>query len=413
MGLVILILNKYWLLFVLAFLLLLAYFFDLLWQTNFVVHPDQQIKIVVIERTQNYIFGSYKNHFVLINNSNKLITNEIAPGTSIWVSGEFSNIEDSTASSNFSLSNYLSTKHIYQQFNISKIFEQEKSFSLRIEFENYLSNSDVLYRNYINLLLLGKKTSENNYLFSIAKNISILHLFVISGFHIGLFYKLLKWFFSKCFAVFWVNETIIFLIILFYLYLLNFALSALRALVYLFLNVINDKMLKKYFSKLQILAICAILFLIWNWNYIYSLSFVFSFVATFSLIICFEFKFSREWKKYLITSLIVYGSTIAISCYYNQFIAIFGYVFALALTPFIAFSYLIVIFLFPLKTLLHYYFWILNHFMLAINSINLLITINRMNYYLLISYYALFYTSLYEKRVYPFYFVNLAALFVI
>ncbi len=47
------------------------------------------------------------------------------------------------------------------------------------------------------MLLLGEKTEDTKELFKIAKELSILHLFVISGFHIGLIYKTLTYILDK------------------------------------------------------------------------------------------------------------------------------------------------------------------------------------------------------------------------
>ena len=96
-----------------------------------------------------------------------------------------------------------------------------------------------MYTKYASLILLGIRNDNNAEVYNMTKELGIVHLFVISGFHIGILYFALERFFK----VIRINEThrslITMMIILIYLYLLNFPIASTRAFMFLTAILIN------------------------------------------------------------------------------------------------------------------------------------------------------------------------------
>lgn len=134
-------------------------------------------------------------------------------------------------------------------------------------------------------MLLGVKTSESKEIYQIAVNINVVHLFVISGFHISLFYTII----TKLLGFMKVNEKAAMIIPLlpigFYLYLLGFPLSATRALLLTLAGLINKVFLKKRFKSIDLLCVVMIAMLIYKPVQITSLSFVLTFGATAAIML--------------------------------------------------------------------------------------------------------------------------------
>ena len=162
--------------------------------------------------------------------------------------------------------------------NIEKnanIFEKYKTNIVKKLFENF----EFQEANFFRKILLGED-SEN--LKEIKKDFfktGNLHLLAISGFHIGLIFSFLYFFFSR----FSKKYSKYFLMFIFsflglYIFLTNFSPSAVRAFLFLlFLHIFRNKL-----TSLEILFLTAIVYLIF---FNLSLSFLLSFLGTFGILI--------------------------------------------------------------------------------------------------------------------------------
>jgi competence protein ComEC len=110
---------------------------------------------------------------------------------------------------------------------------------------------------------------------------NIVHLFVISGFHLSLIFLLLNYLFKKISIPENYALILSLLPVFIYLYFLYFSLSASRAFLFLMFNVFNKLFNKKRFNSMQIFSFTLILMFVLFPRSIYSLSFIFSFNATF------------------------------------------------------------------------------------------------------------------------------------
>ena len=98
---------------------------------------------------------------------------------------------------NFDAITYLKTKKISSEIfpqNISIVSYNRNFFNLT---RSYIENGDATWRKIAPMLLLGERSEETKSIFEISKRLSILHLFVISGFHIGITHKIVYTIFKK------------------------------------------------------------------------------------------------------------------------------------------------------------------------------------------------------------------------
>ena len=123
---------------------------------------------------------------------------------------------------------------------------------------------------------------------------SIIHLFVISGFHISLFFVIIR----KALRLMKIDDNYASIMALLpigiYLFLLNFPLSATRAAILITLGIANKVFLKKYFDSLEVLSITMTLMFLYNPDSIFSLSFIFTFIATYVVIYINGIKFKKK-----------------------------------------------------------------------------------------------------------------------
>lgn len=233
-----------------------------------------------------------------------------------------------------------------------------------------------MYTKYISLMFLGIKNSINNDIYQLAIKTNIVHLFVISGFHISIFYlvftKIFKWFKLK--EIYSVIFSLI--IILFYLYLLNFPLSASRAFLLLLFYSVNKLLLSNKFSSLQVLSLVMILMFLVRPRSVTSLSFILTFLATFTIMIINEINWKTKLKKYVAFVLITYLSTLPIIISINEFIAPFGIIWATTLAPLFSLMYTITLFLFPFKDLMNFIYSAFDQILNFINKLNICIDVH-------------------------------------
>ena len=219
--------------------------------------------------------------------------------------------------SNFDFVTYLRTMNIGNIIMKGKVNILETSHDVRTTATKFLSSGGTNYKKIAPLMVLGKKTRESKEIYKMAFKMSIIHLFVISGFHISLFFLII----SKGLSLVKVNEKISSLISLLpifaYLFLLNFPLSATRAAVLIFFGVINKVILNKKFSTMNILSFTMLLMFVTNPNSIYSLSFIFTFIATFVVIYINTLEFKTNTRKYFAIAVGAYLSNAVIATYTN------------------------------------------------------------------------------------------------
>lgn len=264
----------------------------------------------------------------------------------------------------------LGIKYIANNLEIKKL---NNKTSIRSKILNYLLDGPTYYVKYISLILIGKKNDANKDLYEKVKYISILHLFVISGFHINLLMGILLWIGKKLKRkVIYVNF-IGFIIVFLYLYILGFPLSSVRAYMFLFFCFINKNFLNVRFSKINILTLIMFVMFLFNPFVVFSLSFIFTFIITFAILFIIDSK-NKKTKLFRIV-LFSYLASLFISINVNEWVNVFGIINSIIFTPIILFNYIVSFFLFPFKVLLNNYFIFLDGIINLFHNNSLIINV--------------------------------------
>lgn len=223
-------------------------------------------------------------------------------------------------------------------------------FGINLNF-SYLSSR---VKPYVDLFLLNDK---NNLLYQYSLKLGITYLIAISGLHFNLIYnflvKIVNHFFDEI-----ISNLIIFSFLFFYLIVLNFSISALRAFLMLLLSFLNKNYWKKYFNSLDIFFISLGMITILFPKSILTYSYIYSFTLTFFLLVIKDYTKLSFFKL----SLFSYLVSIPISCTLNGYINIFTPFYSYILTtPYlIAIGFCFVLLVFPfLESVLYYYFYAL------------------------------------------------------
>ena len=152
------------------------------------------------------------------------------------------------------------------------IFEIVKLLIILSKISFSIENTVAFYELPDIVKLIG--TADEN-----LKEINAVHLFVVSGFHISFIYSII----NKLIKTKKIISNIISLLICcFYVYLLNFSISALRAV----LTIGISTFFKDKLNALDSLSISGILILLIEPLNVFNYSFIMSFLLTFTIIIC-------------------------------------------------------------------------------------------------------------------------------
>lgn len=257
-----------------------CFVFFLFYKTNspyFASKIYQEYEVKVQEAKENYCLVSDKKHMYLFYN------NEVSYAKNDVLSFE-ANLTEIPKDSNlygFEFKDFLKKKRVFYQFeNVNNLKKIDSKISLSAKIKTNLThNLKNETKKFVSMLLLN----ENN-IDEIAYNnllqINALHLFVVSGFHILFLNKLLNFVFS----FFLKDKAFIFslIVLCFYLFLLEFSISATRAFLCLLFSKLD---MKKKGNSLDYLSISGIILLFIEPLTIFNLSFIMSYSLTFVLLL--------------------------------------------------------------------------------------------------------------------------------
>lgn len=322
--------------------------------------------LLVSEKINNGIIVDYKNQKIFIR------TNQIINNYDIVKIKSANVVKINLENNNFY--KYLKSKNVNYLVEASLIQVIGHKYSINEIIFNYLSKDGAYYSRYVPLILLGKRYPKNNIILDKLQNISLIHLFTISGFHINIIIFILERIF-KCIRI--QNKYFYFLIyfsIFFYILLLDMPIPAMRAFIFSFLCFVNKKIFNNKFHTLNLLSFTMSIFFFINPYVIYSLSFIFTFSISFAIILL-NSSTSKKYKKIKFTIFIWLLSTI-FNIYLNKEINFLSWLINIVFTPIISFSYVLTFFFFWMKPTLDNYYLLLDILINMFQYIKLSINFN-------------------------------------
>lgn len=314
-------------LFLLVYILITIFIFINLNHNND-IKKEYNSEIFVVEKVKN-------NYYVIANNDGKFIIykNDIIlnEGNKIKISGTFESIKEQGVPYLFSFKSYCKYQRINGEINVEKYEIISTQTTLRYKIINSFLNRCTYSKERIGLVIFGQNYEEIENFYNSLINLSLIHLFVISGFHFQFLYSFVKKIIKK--------DILVFPILFIYLYLLDFALSASRAFLYFLLKKIDKN---SYFSGVTNLSLIALIFIIINPYVVFQSSFILTFALSFFIeYIKIITKNKNNFKTKLLWAVLPYLSVLPIVINLQGEMSFFQIILQLIITPFIPVIYLI------------------------------------------------------------------------
>ncbi|MFV0395962.1 MAG: DNA internalization-related competence protein ComEC/Rec2 [Coprobacillaceae bacterium] len=194
----------------------------------------------------------------------------------------------------FNYQRYLYGQGIMQQAYCQNVIEHTSRSTIFTWLQNRIGETSDI-ENYTSLFLLGIKTEEMEGIYSSLTNLSIVHIFALSGMHIHILkrwiHNILRFFISDKYLTY-----VILVIIGGYLYCIPENISFLRAYLVMVIYTFG----KRYITRLDALAIACMLMFWKNPYVVYNISFIFSYIMYFFVLVLGKYKYDT-WLLYIVS----------------------------------------------------------------------------------------------------------------
>ena len=292
----------------------------------------------------------------------------------------------------FNYKKYLLSNRIYYVATIKDLKIEKHNNFIIYKVKNYIYSrvDNLKSSSYLKAFILGDKTTLNTNIKEIYSLNGTSHLLAISGMHISLLALIL----SKVFK-FKGNNILISLFLIFYLFLINFTPSAIRA--------VSSFIFSKYIDSKKLIFIILIIMLLYNPFYINNTGFIFSFVISIYLIY-FKDKINGNYiVKTLKISLISFLVSIPILINtYNSINLISPFINVLVV-PFVSmiiFPLSIITLLIPFfDNILYVFIIILENVSIFLNKFSINISLCSINIILIFLYYVIITLTIYKPKM--------------
>lgn len=328
---------------------------------------------------------------------------DIGYGDTILVYGKLNEYKDNTIFNLFNYKKYYRYRKIYYSVYANSINVTKKNTNVINDFKNAIikeiKNIDKSGK-YILAFMLQEKYMIDNDVLKVYQRNGISHLFSISGMHISLFSGVIYYLVKKISYNNYFNSILVVIFLLVYLIMLDYPVSAIRAIFSFSLNRIN-RLFRFNIKKLDIMFLILSIMLIINPYYVFYTSFIFSYVISFFIsLFSKEIRSSKHKKLYLFYICFISSLPLVIYNYYSfNVVSILLNVIYVPLVSFIIFPFLILCLIFPiLDNVLYMFIMLLEKSNLFINDylgevIN--ISVLKPSIYFIIIYYIIL--ILYKK----------------
>jgi competence protein ComEC len=292
---------------------------------------NQLMTFRVIEQSQNYIIIENKN-------KQRFISYEIIGpiGTIFESETVFKELSRMNYPGLSEFADYLNNKGVFYEVKFKRIDIISSTKDYRNLIIDYLLVDHPFSKPFLKLILFSDRIGNEEF-YNKLKDLSILHLFVISGFHINVLHGFLK----KILNRFIKNELIIILLIIPYLYLLDFSIPSLKAFLFILLNILSTKFFNKSIDRLTILTIVGFGLLLLNPSSLKSYSFILSMLASLNLELITKIKIKSKILKNLIISSLMFVGIVPIILFINYEINMLAIIFNLMMSVIIPPIYLL------------------------------------------------------------------------
>lgn len=197
----------------------------------------------------------------------------------IELEGQYRTITTPDNHNAFNYQNYLYSLNIFDCLDLKAVISCQSHQHLYHLLEQRVNQNSEL-KSLVSLFVLGTKDEQMKDYYEKLTELSLVHLFALSGMHLMI---LKKWLcqFLQFFCSKKVQEIVAVLIIGLYVYIIPYNISFLRAYLMLILPLI----LGRFLNRLDIFVLLTLGMLFYNPYLLYNLSFVFSYLVYFMIIL--------------------------------------------------------------------------------------------------------------------------------
>ena len=348
---------------------------------------------VVIEVKENYYIASSKLERLYIYEKG----NEKEVGDIIHIEGNKKELSFYKIESEFDFEDYLNKKGIKYQFEVKK---EEAIFSNPLRFRSYqerfLSHFSNDTRGIVGSILFARNEEYDS-----KDNLDSLHLNRLinaSGIYYGMYLSFFTFLFSILFKKKYAR--LLGLVMLFpYVISLIYKFSLLRFFVFAVFRYLNEYVFKKKVPFLTYFCLIGIGFIVLDYHLVYTDSFILGFsIPLLVQLISHSFSISYNRMKKVLVCILILVFFIPFDIKYHHEIYPLAYPMQVLLTPiFVLFGIIGIISsygipLYPLVEILANFIYRISTFLM---KMKFAINVPKMNDYILIIYYALFFVSCY------------------
>lgn len=250
------------------------------------------------------IFENNKKHEKTVS----FMEDDLAIGEVFLAQANFKSPQTNTNSNLFSYRKYLSSKEIFSETEIKKIYKKVNTnnlgLKLRNDFYNYVhkvfeKNISKRAADFCISVVLGENIIDDNSI----RDLGLSHILAVSGLHIDLLFTFILFILRKLRINYKYSYAFAIILALVYGYLIAFPFSIIRVIGVNILGYLAF-LYKKPFDKIKATLITAVLILLINPFAILNTGFVLSFVASFSILLIypeFERKFGKTYFRKIFT----------------------------------------------------------------------------------------------------------------
>lgn len=330
-----------------------------------IVTVDQKSVVLKTSQTKVKVYGDFIGYQI---------------GDVLEMEVEYFNISEPTNDNAFNYKRYLYSQGITNNAMIKRLLSVDSTQSLFKELQKRVSGDD-LEDSYASMFVLGIKDEMIEDYYQQLTDLSIVHLFALSGLHIHILNNLLKNILRFIVSDRFIDYFVIVLIGL-YVYIIPINISFIRAYLVMLLSVL----FKGYLNKLDCLSIVTVLMLLINPYIIFSLSFIFSYLIYFIILLL-------NQSQYF--NLLVYFGSLPIILTIQYRINILSLFLGVILAPLISLLYqmiwiyvLLGDFVKPVVRIIIYF---LNNIIIFCNDFSIFINFSKPTLFFILSYYFVYF----------------------
>ncbi len=282
---------------------------------------------------------------------------------------------------------YLYGQKIFHKAYLQTLLKQQHHPTFYHWLEQRLSEHQDI-NDYQKLFILGERNESIHDDYQVLTDLSLVHMFALSGMHIHILYALIK----NVLGLFLprsLSRLITYLLIGFYIFSIPMLVSLYRAF---FVLLLYD-LLKKWLNKLDVFAILIMASLFYNPYIIFNISFVFSYFVYFIVLLTQHMRYSSFW---------IYLSSLPIILTLNAQIPLIAFFVSDILNLFIEYFYSLCIFsiIFPaLEIILKYYVNVFQSILSFLETINHFIVFSKPTLAWLILFYFFYFRLLLRQEI--------------